>query len=51
MKDHSAAHFATQSQETLQLLGKYINLYQIHSATLEVRSRVNLIYKRRESGY
>lgn len=35
VKDHSAAHFASQSLETLELLGDYINLYQIHSATLE----------------
>ena len=35
VKDHSAEHFAAQSVETLALLGEYINLYQIHSATLE----------------
>ncbi len=35
VKDHSAAHFASQSVETLALLGDYLDLYQIHSATLE----------------
>ena len=29
VKDHSAAHFASQSAETLALLGDYINLYQV----------------------
>ena len=35
VKDHSAAHFQTQQAETLGLLSEYLNLYQIHSATIE----------------
>ena len=29
VKDHSAKHFTSQKSETLALLGKHINLYQV----------------------
>ena len=35
IKEHSLAHLQSQYQESKALLGKYLNLYQIHSATLE----------------
>lgn len=35
VKDHSVAHLRKQWRETDALLGRYIHLYQIHSATLE----------------
>jgi aryl-alcohol dehydrogenase-like predicted oxidoreductase len=35
VKDHSAATFHRQLEESKALLGKYLRLYQIHSATLE----------------
>ena len=35
VKEHSLARFNTQWQESQQLLGNYLRLYQIHSATLE----------------
>lgn len=35
VKDHSVQHFLSQVKETEELLGTYIRLYQIHSATLE----------------
>lgn len=35
VKEHSLENFQKQWPETAQLLGAYLNLYQIHSATLE----------------
>jgi aryl-alcohol dehydrogenase-like predicted oxidoreductase len=35
VKDLSVEHFRTQWRETRQLLGDYVGLYQIHSATLD----------------
>ena len=35
VKDHSAAHFRKQMVESKQILGIQLDLYQIHSATLE----------------
>lgn len=35
IKDHSLDVFKRQWQETQAILGQYVNLYQIHSATLE----------------
>lgn len=35
VKDHSAANFRKQLQETSTHLGDYLDLYQIHSATFE----------------
>jgi aryl-alcohol dehydrogenase-like predicted oxidoreductase len=35
VKDLSAEHFRTQWRETRELLGDYVVLYQIHSATLD----------------
>ncbi len=35
VKDHSLAHFQSQWAETRETLGAAVNLYQIHSATLE----------------
>jgi aryl-alcohol dehydrogenase-like predicted oxidoreductase len=35
VKDHSTANFMKQVQETSTLIGKYLDLYQIHSATLD----------------
>jgi aryl-alcohol dehydrogenase-like predicted oxidoreductase len=35
VKDLSVEHFRTQWRETRELLGDYVGLYQIHSATLE----------------
>ncbi|KAG7356647.1 aldo/keto reductase [Nitzschia inconspicua] len=35
VKDHSAYNFLKQLDETVSFLGDYVNLYQIHSATLE----------------
>ncbi len=35
VKDHSAANLARQLVETRSLLGPYLRLYQIHSATME----------------
>ena len=35
VKDHSVGHFLSQKLETVERLGGNLNLYQIHSATLE----------------
>jgi aryl-alcohol dehydrogenase-like predicted oxidoreductase len=35
VKDHSLTTLRRQSRESTELLGPYLNLYQIHSATLE----------------
>ncbi|WP_435021536.1 aldo/keto reductase [Tundrisphaera sp. TA3] len=35
VKDHSLAHLTTQLAESRALLGSHLDLYQIHSATLE----------------
>jgi aryl-alcohol dehydrogenase-like predicted oxidoreductase len=35
VKDHSLPHLVHQTGETSALLGSYLNLYQIHSATIE----------------
>jgi len=35
VKDHSVDNFLKQFEETTNILGDYINLYQIHSATFE----------------
>lgn len=35
VKDHSLAHFLSQSAETVELLDGHVWLYQIHSATIE----------------
>jgi aryl-alcohol dehydrogenase-like predicted oxidoreductase len=35
IKDHSAAHLRTQLAESRALLGEWLRLYQIHSATFE----------------
>ena len=35
VKDLSVEHFRTQWRETRELLGDYVGLYQIHSATLD----------------
>ena len=35
VKDHSLSHLLHQEQETQELLGQHLRLYQIHSATLE----------------
>jgi aryl-alcohol dehydrogenase-like predicted oxidoreductase len=35
IKDHSVNNFLKQLQESIHTLGEYINLYQIHSATIE----------------
>src|SRR5262249_16141913 len=35
VKDHSLATLRRQIRETKELLGPYVNLYQIHSATVE----------------
>jgi len=35
VKDLSVEHFRTQWRETRELLGEYVGLYQIHSATLD----------------
>jgi aryl-alcohol dehydrogenase-like predicted oxidoreductase len=35
IKDHSVAHFRKQMVESKQILGKHLDLYQIHSATLD----------------
>lgn len=35
VKDHSTENFLKQVEETSELLGEYIDLYQIHSATFE----------------
>jgi len=35
VKDHSVENFLKQFEESMNILGDYINLYQIHSATFE----------------
>lgn len=35
VKDHSTENFLIQVEETASLLGEYLNLYQIHSATFD----------------
>ena len=35
VKDHSTENFLKQVQETYELLGEYLDLYQIHSATFD----------------
>jgi aryl-alcohol dehydrogenase-like predicted oxidoreductase len=35
VKDHSAENFLKQVEETNKLLGEYVKLYQVHSATFE----------------
>ncbi|KAL3909909.1 MAG: hypothetical protein SGILL_007901, partial [Bacillariaceae sp.] len=35
VKDHTVANFLKQVKETEELIGDYVNLYQIHSATFE----------------
>ena len=35
VKEHTLPHLQHQSAESRQLLGGYLGLYQIHSATLE----------------
>jgi aryl-alcohol dehydrogenase-like predicted oxidoreductase len=35
VKDHSTVNFLKQLQETQELLGEYLDLYQIHSATFD----------------
>ena len=35
VKEHTADHFEHQLQETLEHVGEYVRLYQIHSATFE----------------
>lgn len=35
VKEHTREHLASQSLESQRLLGSYLGLYQIHSATLE----------------
>mmetsp|Transcript_15847 Transcript_15847/g.24007 ORF Transcript_15847/g.24007 Transcript_15847/m.24007 type:complete len:334 (-) Transcript_15847:84-1085(-) len=35
VKDHSVGNFQKQLRETLEHIGDYVNLYQIHSATLD----------------
>ena len=35
IKDHSLAHLRSQTLETAALIGEYVDLYQIHSATLD----------------
>ncbi|KAH8053800.1 Aldo/keto reductase-like protein [Aureococcus anophagefferens] len=35
IKDHSLAHLRSQTLETAALIGDYVDLYQIHSATLD----------------
>jgi aryl-alcohol dehydrogenase-like predicted oxidoreductase len=35
VKDHSTENFMIQVEETASLLGEYLNLYQIHSATFD----------------
>jgi Aldo/keto reductase family len=57
VKDHSTENFLKQVQETSQHLGKYLDLYQIHSATLESgiladrRAHVVLAKCRQEHGW
>lgn len=41
VKEHSLARLTTQLQETNHLLGSYLRLYQIHSATLESGVLIN----------
>ena len=35
VKEHSVANLRRQTEETAELLGDYVKLYQVHSATLE----------------
>lgn len=35
VRDHSAEKFLKQVEETVEFLGDYVNLYQVHSATFE----------------
>ena len=35
VKEHSAANLAKQVLETAELLGEYVDVYQIHSATID----------------
>lgn len=35
VKDHSAENFRRQVEETAELIGEYVDLYQIHSATFD----------------
>jgi len=35
IKDHSTANFLKQLEETVEYVGEYLDLYQIHSATFE----------------
>jgi aryl-alcohol dehydrogenase-like predicted oxidoreductase len=35
VKEHTAEHFAIQLAETVESIGEYVRLYQIHSATME----------------
>lgn len=35
VKDHSVENFLKQLQETVDCVGEYVNLYQVHSATFE----------------
>lgn len=41
IKDHSLAAFERQLAETIERLGKYLSLYQIHSVTAESRTLEN----------
>ena len=55
VKDHSVVTFRRQIEESKSLLGKYLRLYQIHSATLESGVLDNLevlheLRRLRESG-
>lgn len=57
VKDHSTENFLAQVQETSRYLGKYLDLYQIHSATLDsgiltdTRAHLALAACRREHGW
>jgi aryl-alcohol dehydrogenase-like predicted oxidoreductase len=35
VKDHSVEHFLKQVEETNEMVGEYVKLYQVHSATFE----------------
>jgi len=55
VKDHSLAAFERQSAESLERLGRYLSLYQIHSVTsesktLEDDSLIDAIARLRERG-
>ena len=57
VKDHSTENFLKQVQETNELLGEYLDLYQIHSATFDsgiltdIRAHEALAFCRQERGW